>query len=57
MWVMFLLGALVAGILALGFGILFHKVLVWMEREEKNLELENEVREKIKKEIEERDVE
>lgn len=57
MWVMFLLGALIAGVLALGFGILFHKVLVWMEREEKNLELENQVREKIKKEIEERDVE
>ena len=39
MWVMFLLGALIAGVLALGFGILFHKVLVWMEREEKILNL------------------
>lgn len=57
MWVIFLLGAFIAGILVLVFGILFHKVLVWMEREEKNLELENEVRKKIKKEIEERDVE
>ncbi len=57
MWIMFLLGACVAGVIALIFGVVLHKIWIWMEREERNLELENEVREKIKKEIEERKVE